>query len=596
MKKTFFVFIAGILILNSGCDFSDGEKTNSTFDFSETQEITISEDSPVIEEVLFNTGKVSLSGNLSGKNLYFVQMNPSDYDISLDGAKYTGKINKSGEEENLLTSSDEIPRNLQTYNQGEFYDSLNKKFYCNTKTNQKLIDLFLNKNKARSALAESDSVEPDYENQFEVGDTKQIWLLGTENSFEKKGCTLRANGEYCNVWICDDNFTENQTITEENKQNGEVNSQIAKTYAQKFDSIYPLIRYVFGEEPEILLDTSTEEVNISEKSDTKSRINIVIYDIPTDGVMGFTNTLDFYFSSDENDSYYKETQYSNLGKYFYVDSIYSAEDETETISTLAHEFQHMINFNKKTLKLEKNPSTEFNEMCSLICEDMISEFLYADIESENYLGDRIQTFNANYFASGISQYRDDEYSYYSYATSYVFGAWLARQYGGAELAKEMLDNDFLDDECIVKAVNSLNGETFTFEDLMKQFIQAMILKDSEFTLNKDAEQTLTYSNDSITYDYPMPKIDLWDKKYAPKNIEGYEDYYEYSIASESYDFYGPFLFSYEYGPSPLRKEYGLSIQLLYTFEDEESTSYEISFTTMSYDPNIKNIKNYLVIQ
>ncbi|MBO6218544.1 MAG: hypothetical protein J6N81_03085 [Treponema sp.] len=143
-----------------------------------------------------------------------------------------------------------------------------------------------------------------------------------------------------------------------------------------------------------------------------------------------------------------------------------------------------------------------------------------------------------YYLLGIRDFESG--SALAYANAYAFGSWLCRQYGGAALVKEMMTNGKTNNDCIVAAVNSISGKSYTFEDLFAQFIKACYGKDSEYTFNQDAAETLTYST---TYTYPMTKIDLWgDSMYSLANVGGIESAAGYF--DSEYKRLGPAVFTY----------------------------------------------------
>lgn len=222
-------------------------------------------------------------------------------------------------------------------------------------------------------------------------------------------------------------------------------------------------------------------------SPTSTYINIVLTDIAKDYNSNTTSGVVGYFWG--KDYYNKEfVNYSNEGKYFYIDipfcnynssatsteERYSGTGEVSemVISTLFHEYQHMIHFNQKYDVESDEDTTWYNEMLSMLCEDIMAETLGL---KETVQTERIPTFNAYYPLSGISEYLDSE-SWISYGTAYAFGAFLARNYGGVNLVEEMSNNDYAGKESIVNAVNSINSTSLTWEDLVKEYLQAVVFR------------------------------------------------------------------------------------------------------------------------
>ncbi len=247
-------------------------------------------------------------------------------------------------------------------------------------------------------------------------------------------------------------------------------------------------------------------------------------------------------------------------------------------------YKHMINFGVKAMN-GLSIDTNFNEMLSMLCEDMMQDYLALD--DEDSPKQRFINFMINYFISGIREYSNlNSVVSTSYANAYAFGAWLCRQYGGAALVKEMMSNGKANNDCIVSAVNSLNGTSFSFDQLFGQFIKAC-LGDETYTFNQNAAQTLTYSG----YRYPMTAINLWDTSPSSiyksfeingetKTLQEYlETKYE-SIISAVYEYYGPVYFYYTALPNALPKNYGMFMKHRGRLYDD-TDSLSLSFTSNS---------------
>ncbi|MBQ8678922.1 MAG: hypothetical protein IJ530_04070 [Treponema sp.] len=144
-----------------------------------------------------------------------------------------------------------------------------------------------------------------------------------------------------------------------------------------------------------------------------------------------------------------------------------------------------------------------------------------------------------------------------------------------------MTNGKTNNDCIVAAVNSISGTSYTFEDLFAQFIKACYGKDSEYTFNRDAAKTLTYSSGGTTYAYPMTKIDLWgDSMYSLANVEGIESaagYFdsEYKRLGPA----GPAVFTYS-ALHKLPATYGMFLKSYGSIEGGASSAY-LLFTSKS---------------
>lgn len=562
----------------SGCDWLFDEESGifsygyTTVTATETVSKAYSSSNYVFE-VSPTTLNLNISGLSSGKSIYLAKVNKSEkYTIPTTAQRAvqndSGVSSRSAASEiseiDLSSSSEAAVGQFRHFRPEEI----------------KLEDI----QKSVRSIADSVPIQPVASATYSVGKTKDIYVDNNVdlNSYASKKATLYASGDNCYVWVVSDSFTTKLTETEK--------KSIAETFRDKFEAFYPMETYVFGKESDKLINSNATTNKVSEAaiydmssySDTGTKINIVIYDIGTDydssnqcGVLGYFYAKDYFTKLTNSNTV---IDYSNQGKYFYIDAPYAAskvkdsDGKTQytlstTISTLAHEFQHMINFGVKNIEKDLSPDTSYNEMLSMLCEDMMSSQLGLD-DDENVRAERLPYFNTSYMLSGIREYRDDGAAALSYSTSYGFGSWLCRQYGGAALVKEIMSNDYVDNDSIVNAVNTLNGKSYTFDDLFKQFLVACVDKNGTkgYTHNKNAYQAVTYSSGSDTYSYPMTAIDLWASAYGyPTStnkflIENQEKCaYDTSVSSWT----GPFILSNAYVVS-LRPYYGISLHKIGT--------------------------------
>ncbi|MBQ5537399.1 MAG: hypothetical protein IIU02_05710, partial [Treponema sp.] len=169
-----------------------------------------------------------------------------------------------------------------------------------------------------------------------------------------------------------------------------------------------------------------------------------------------------------------------------------------------------------------------------------------------------QQFNTYYILSGIREYLTNDNAVVSYATSYTFGAFLARNYGGAALIKEISQNDKTDNKSIVAAVNKINSTSLTFDKIFQNFLLALT-GNTTYTLNKNAKQTLS----SGSYSYPMTAYDIFADKYSPEIEELYKVVPSTLVASSTlgYNGKGPALFVNN-AAIDLRPQYGISLHTL----------------------------------
>ena len=179
----------------------------------------------------------------------------------------------------------------------------------------------------------------------------------------------------------------------------------------------------------------------------------------------------------------------------------------QMVSTLAHEFQHMIHFYQKQIvhSLSSSTDTWINEMCSMVTEDIVATklgtlgprgaqlsysggFSYVFTPGTLYQfssgrtstvyndpASRIAFFNAYYPVTSLESWSSST-SLENYGIAYSFGSWLVRNYGGPALLHAIVTNAYTDENAVVSAVNSVNNTNYKMTDLIEQWAAAELLK------------------------------------------------------------------------------------------------------------------------
>jgi hypothetical protein len=198
--------------------------------------------------------------------------------------------------------------------------------------------------------------------------------------------------------------------------------------------------------------------------DVGNTIEILLLDIEEDGVPSGGVVVGLFWAKD---NYYQSAiTVSNERIMFYLDAPMFSQPEGGTweitdywpaimVSTLAHEFQHMIHFyQKNVLRMDVGETeTWLNELLSLAIEDVLSERMGVagprgvdpTVHSDGSAGDpdnpegRIPEYNTS-SDTGVFTWTSS-YPLPNYAVNYAFGAYLTRQLGGPELLGAILHND-----------------------------------------------------------------------------------------------------------------------------------------------------------
>ncbi len=384
-----------------------------------------------------------------------------------------------------------------------------------------------------SATAPLLSVTNNSYSDFTVGTSTKTFYVDNDyniSTFVQKSATLRGKASYDGggvlVWVVDSNYTSSSS-------GNQVSANLAQTLADCFAKYSNHERGVFGSESDDLYTSSGTKVgSMSSYSETGNLVNIIIYDIGNDYGNNSSQTsgvVGYFYAKD----YLTNASYSNLGKYFYIDAAYCNYNESKSdysgnsdkpsgtvISTLFHEFQHMINFNQKNILNDVSPAAWYNEMLSMLSEDMMYQMLSnGGFSPESPAEGRLPVFNCAYFYSGIDEYLPSPYSAYSYSTAYAFGAYIARAFGGSELVKKISQNSSVDMTSILNAISAQTGKSYSERQLFKEYLQACVFR-TDFS-SEHSLPTFNKEGDSLTangYTSVMNAIDLFSTTYSPATL------------------------------------------------------------------------------
>jgi hypothetical protein len=515
MKLISNVNILSVMFLWSfiGCGVSEldeSSKSNSGTTISGTTETAVGGVSVQIMDASLDNYKVlKLNGDKNlqlklgndAKDVYVLFSNPTN-------STKSARVNHN----------QKISKNLNVINKESRTDNLN---YSHAKKdiqnfNNRVLDL-------KSVSSSSKKVEKVYRKTTDkVNDSEIFYMKSTstdvkikatakkvitnvETSFGKKSLT---------IWV------EDNAYVDECKKPKCIDSRMVNTLADKFlqegkdNDIYDWVTNVFGEE----WGSSKSSELISEPN----HIDILLTDISDDnktngGVIG-------YFYSKDN---FKASKYkgSNERIMFYIDSVMYANgtngwDENDfwpqqVFSTLAHEFQHMIYFYQKNVKQNLQGSEPWiNEMLSESTEDLVAVKMNVDgprnvaasrgdAGSKNNYNGRYPHFNKNNTISLKSW--DNTLANYSTVSS--FGAYLLRNYGGAELLHTIVNNELINEEALMYAVHQhVNGKSKTFDDLIHEWgIAVLLSKRDDISIDSGV---LYNAGDFISSDFNKIHYDL----------------------------------------------------------------------------------------
>ena len=217
-------------------------------------------------------------------------------------------------------------------------------------------------------------------------------------------------------------------------------------------------------------------------------INIVLYDIEGDGIPapGETRVVGYFLSLH---NYLKTgnpplSQDSNEWLMIVLDSPWLTFRMDQSVSSLAHEFQHMIHFYQKRVLRGATSESWLNEMASEVTEDLLASHIRVNGprgvdydeptagQPGNRLG-RLPVYNL-YNDVQVTAWRG---TLANYSINYALGAYLARTYGGAELFGRIVQSERSGVDAVEGALRDL-GHQVSFPQVLANWAAAGLLSDN----------------------------------------------------------------------------------------------------------------------
>ncbi len=242
-------------------------------------------------------------------------------------------------------------------------------------------------------------------------------------------------------------------------------------------------------------------------AETPLCIDIVMYNIDNDSppvpVSGESRTVGFFYARDNflRSSGVNGTATSNERVMFYIDAPLFAHENAGSwdirlgwpaavISTLAHEFQHMIHFYQKSvLRNSNSEETWINEMASMAAEDLVADKAFvngprgvayndASAGSSGNTSGRLPLYN--YFNDvAVTQWLSEAEMLKCYSINYALGAYLSRNFGGAKFFQDVVQCDRIDYTAIEYALSQSGaGSGLRFADVLQRWGAAVLLSDN----------------------------------------------------------------------------------------------------------------------
>ncbi|MGM0599800.1 MAG: Ig-like domain-containing protein [Candidatus Rifleibacteriota bacterium] len=216
--------------------------------------------------------------------------------------------------------------------------------------------------------------------------------VATSTPYPNNQIKATRYGESENVFIYVDNAINSPSST--------VVSEVRKRFEE---GILPKVRDVFGDEPEV-------------GPDGQPQITILLTDALSPGIAGIFYGADL-FANEPSDIQLRE---SNGRKMFYVK--YSLNNDITRYGTLAHEFQHMVNFWQKRINAGQGvfEATWLNEGLSKYSEEVCGYGIFSGDENTALL---IKLSQENFADLSVTEWSGIN----SYGLSYLLIRFLAQE-------------------------------------------------------------------------------------------------------------------------------------------------------------------------
>jgi len=230
-------------------------------------------------------------------------------------------------------------------------------------------------------------------------------------------------------------------------------STLLDQIAQGWPAIYRTVVSTFGNEPPTDFNGLGPDVTI-----------LLTTQIEYPGLAGFFNSADLYAPGQVN------TGVSNQRKMFYLkyDAKYTADD---LLSTVAHEFQHMVNFyQRKTRGLTEDDW--LNEAMSGYAEHVCGYGMDSSYSKAGQVRRFLDLVRSTRLIAQPWPGNDAEpYVHAYYGQAYLFGTWLARQYGSSGSVRALVSGAQKGKD----GVAALAGKSF--DTVFAEFLVALAVND-----------------------------------------------------------------------------------------------------------------------
>jgi hypothetical protein len=452
------------------------------------------------------------------KSLYLVLTNYDTLNAASVSVSHSNKIIAKEENEKALYMTENQKSILKRQPVPTYIQNFNQQIIPPVETNSS--------RSAKIILVRNNSIEGDthtfYLNADSSGETTQATLkkVVADISTEFGNKTL-------NIWVSDDSFDSGSGCSKSECVTQDKVDAFADTFLKSGldNDIYDWVTNIFGEEWGGA--AKNKYSNLIAETD---QIDILLTDIDNDnstngGVLGYFYSKDNYEASSVSGSNERIMFYADAVLFAKGDGSWDIDDywPKEMISTLAHEFQHMIHYYQKTILLAgTGTDTWLNEMLSETTEEVIAIKIRHDgprgvAYTDGSAGPTGNTHGRypDYNENNTLSLTEWNGSLADYSKVNAFGAFLTRNYGIAVL-HDIVQSDLIHEDAVENAVHNAPGGTDkTFGDLMQEWGIAVMLSDHTNLQNTPWYNTGDFTQDTYRNStYQLGSINFFN--YSPQ--------------------------------------------------------------------------------
>ncbi len=450
-----------------------------------------------------NPGKVTLPTAFEDKDIFLIYTNTSSKD------EYASSDTVSIPSENTSRSATSdfnktVIEKAVVYENGFYRNDVNYEISEELKAlkKQKIIPFSRN---VSNDTQNSSYYNPALSETLEEGAQVNFFYNSGEDAdgndiVSKDKFTLKKIGNKCRIWVLNNNP---QVIDTEDSTKGFTATDY-DNIASAIDNQYVNVTKIFGSN---VFDG--ESWGITATTDTK--LEVLVYDLYCDATPSTTGgTYGFFWGKDFYQNKVSSNKISNECQLINIDSYFLKKSQNQTISTLIHEFQHLLNFCNKD-----DYSTWFTEMLSLCAEDIFLNQLEVE-EDDGPMGRISNGFYGKPYQGfgdwGVGE--DNQATYYSYCNAYAYGAFLMRNFGDIQIIEKIAKSNKGDKEAINEALKD-NYPQENFDTVLTKLGMSFIYTDnSSYSLNKQVGRRYGQTN------FIVNPINMDDALFYCCNISG----------------------------------------------------------------------------